>query len=144
MKLRYCQFFIYKKQKFAKSPFTIVVSNGRYTFYQIHFIKHNLSNTIYQIPFIKTIYQIPLIKYHLSNTIYQIPFIKYCLSNTIYLISFIKYYLSNTIFCQKSNSHFFNESMNELTECLQNGIFPLKICYKSQPLICCLTLWIRY
>ena len=32
---------------------TIVVSNGRYTFYQIHFIKHNSSNTIYQIPFIK-------------------------------------------------------------------------------------------
>ena len=44
---------------------TIVVSNGRYTFYQIHSIKHNLSNTIYQIPFIK---------YHLSNTVYQIPF----------------------------------------------------------------------
>ena len=47
---------------------TIVVSNGRYTFYQIHFIKHNLSYTIYQIPFIK---------YLLSNTIYQIPFIQY-------------------------------------------------------------------
>ena len=31
----------------------LVVSNGRYTFYQIHFIKHNLSNTFYQIPFIK-------------------------------------------------------------------------------------------
>ena len=76
--------------KYNKTRTTIVVSNGRYTF----------------------------IKYTLSNTIYQIPFIKYCLSNTIYLISFIKYYLSNTIFCQKSNSHFFNESMNELTECL--------------------------
>ena len=32
---------------------TIVVSNGRYTFYQIHFFKHNLSNIFYQIPFIK-------------------------------------------------------------------------------------------
>ena len=48
-----------------KTRTTIVVSNGRYTFYQIHSIKHNLSNTIYQIPFIK---------YHLSNTVYQIPF----------------------------------------------------------------------
>ena len=66
---------------------TIVVSNGRYTFYQIHFIKHNLSNTIYQIPF------------------YQIPFIKYRLSNTIYLIPFIKYHLESKIF--------FNESMNQ-------------------------------
>ena len=40
---------------------TIVVSNGRYTFYQTQFIKYHLSNTIYPIPFIK---------YHLSNTIY--------------------------------------------------------------------------
>ena len=48
-----------------KTRTTIVDSNGRYTFYQIHSIKHNLSNTIYQIPFIK---------YHLSNTVYQIPF----------------------------------------------------------------------
>ena len=39
---------------------TFVVSNDRYTFYQIHFIKHNLSNTVHQIQFIK---------YHLSNTI---------------------------------------------------------------------------
>ena len=44
---------------------TLVVSNGRYTFYQIPFIKSHLSNTIYQIPFIK---------YLLSNTIYQIIF----------------------------------------------------------------------
>ena len=35
---------------------TIVVSNGRYTFYQIPFIKYHLSNTF--------------IKYHLSNTFY--------------------------------------------------------------------------
>ena len=56
---------------------TIVVSNGRYTFYQIHFIKHNLSNTIYPIPFIK---------YNLSNTIYQIPFFKYLFSNTFFQI----------------------------------------------------------
>ena len=70
-----------------KTRTTIVVSNGRYTFYQIHFIKHKISNTIYQIPFIQyllsnTIHKIPFIKkpfikYHLSNTIYQIPFIKY-------------------------------------------------------------------
>ena len=53
-----------------KTRTTIVVSNGRYTFYQIHFIKHNSSYTIYQIPFIK---------YPISNTIYQIPFIKYLL-----------------------------------------------------------------
>ena len=31
----------------VKTRTTIVVSNGRYTFYQIHFIKHTLSNTIY-------------------------------------------------------------------------------------------------
>ena len=67
---------------------TIVVSNGRYTFYQIHFIKHNLSNTIYRIPFIQ---------YLLSNTIYQILFIKYLLSNILYQILFVKYHLSNTI-----------------------------------------------
>ena len=55
---------------------TIVVSNGIYTFYQIHFIEHNLSNTIYPIQFIK---------YHLSNILFQIPFIKYH-----YQITFIK------------------------------------------------------
>ena len=53
-----------------KTRTTIVVSNGRYTFYQIPFIEYHLSNTIYQIPFIKYL----LIKYHLSNTIYQILF----------------------------------------------------------------------
>ena len=96
-----------------KTRTTIVISNGRYTFYQIHFIKPNLSNTIYPIPFIKnhlsnTIYQIPFIKYHLSNILYQIPFIKYHLSNTIYQIPLIKYHLQSKIF-------FFlmNESMNE-------------------------------
>ena len=73
----------------SKTRTTIVVSNGRYTFYQIHFIKHNLSNTFYQIPFIQ---------YLLSNTIYQISFIKYHLSNTIYQISFIRYHLSNNVF----------------------------------------------
>ena len=51
-----------------KTRTTIVVSNGRYTFNQIHFIKHNLSNIFYQIP---------IIQYLLSNTIYPIPFIKY-------------------------------------------------------------------
>ena len=79
-------------RQLVKTRTTIVVSNGRYTFYQIHFIKHNLSKTIYQIPFIlyllsntvsNTIHQISFIKYNLSNAIYQIPFIKYCLSNTI-------------------------------------------------------------
>ena len=74
-----------------KTRTTIVVSNGRYTFYQIHSIKHNLSNTIYQIPLSNTIYQIPFIKYHLSNTVYQIPF------------------AVNKFFSM-------NESMNELTE----------------------------
>ena len=48
-----------------KTRTTIVVSNGRYTFYQIPFIQYLF------------------IKYPLSNTIYQIPFIKYLLSNTI-------------------------------------------------------------
>ena len=66
-----------------KTRTTIVVSNGRYTFYQIPFIKYFLSNIFYQIPFIKyhnqnifpwSIYQISLIKYHLSNTFYQILF----------------------------------------------------------------------
>ena len=46
---------------------TILVSNGRYTFYQIHFIKHNLSNTIHQYLLSNTIYQIPSIKYHLQS-----------------------------------------------------------------------------
>ena len=64
-----------------KTRTTIVVSNSRYTFYQKHFIKHNLSNTIYQISF-------ALFKYHLSNAVYQIPFIKYHLLNTIYQIPF--------------------------------------------------------
>ena len=74
---------------------TIVVSNGRYTFYQIHFIKQNLSNAIYQIPFIK---------YPLSNTIYQIWFIKYLLSNTVYQIPFaVKFFLMN---------QWINQSMN--------------------------------
>ena len=106
---------------------TIVVSNGRYTFYQTQFIKYHLLNTLYQItvikyPFWNTIYQIPFIKYLLSNTIYQIPFIKYHLSNTIDQITFIKYLLSNTIYqilfikyqlliC--SQNFFFNESMNQ-------------------------------
>ena len=36
-----------------KTRTTIVVSNGRYTFYQIPFIQYLLSNKIYQIPFIK-------------------------------------------------------------------------------------------
>merc|ERR1711973_558121 len=72
---------------------TIVVSNGRYTFYYISFIQYLLSNTIYQIPFIQyllsnTICQISFIKYHLSNTFYQIPFIKYLLSSTFYQIMF--------------------------------------------------------
>ena len=58
---------------------TFVVSNGRYTFYPIQFIKYHLSNTVYQILFIK---------YHLSNTICQIPFVKYHKSNTIYQIPF--------------------------------------------------------
>ena len=44
-----------------KTKTTIVVSNGRYTFYQIHFIKHIVSNTIYLIL---------CTKYHLSNTMY--------------------------------------------------------------------------
>ena len=62
-----------------KTRTTIVVSNGRYTFYQIPLIKYHLSNTIYQILFIKynlsnILYQIPFIKYHLSDTFYQIPF----------------------------------------------------------------------
>ena len=65
--------FILLKEE-LKTRTTIVVSNGRYTFYQIHFIKYNLSNNIYPIPFIK---------YPLSITIYQKPFIKYHLSNTI-------------------------------------------------------------
>ena len=68
---------------------TIVVSNGRYTFYQIPFIKYHLSNTIYQVSFIK---------YHLSNTLFQIPFIKYPLSNTIYQIPFIIYHLLYNFF----------------------------------------------
>ena len=89
--------------KVIKTRTTFVVSNGRYTFYQIQFIKHNLTNTIYPILFIKytlsnTIYQTPFIKYHLSNTFYQIPFIKYHLSNTVYQIPIIKYRLSNTIY----------------------------------------------
>ena len=50
---------------------TIEVTNGRYTFYQIH-------------------YQTQFIKYHLSNTFYPIPFIKHHLSNTIYQMAFIK------------------------------------------------------
>ena len=84
-----------------KTRTNIVVSNGRYTFYQIHFIIHNLSNTIYPIPFIKC---------RLSNTFYQIPFIKYHLSNTIYQIPFaVK--ISNKI------NWWINESMNQLTEC---------------------------
>ena len=58
---------------------TIVVSNGRYTFYQTQFIKYLLSNTLYQVPFIKC---------HLSNTIYQIPFVKYLLSNNVNQIPF--------------------------------------------------------
>ena len=82
-------------RSFIKTRTTIVVSNGRYTLYQIHFIKYLSSNTIYPIPFIKyhlsnISYQIPFIKYHLSYTIFQIPFIKYLLSNTIYQIPFFK------------------------------------------------------
>ena len=89
-----------------KTRTTIVVSNGRYNFYQIPFIQYLLSNTIFQIPFFKyhlsnTIYQIPFIKYLLSNTINQIPFNKYLLSNIFYQIPFIKYHLSNTICSQK-------------------------------------------
>ena len=91
-----------------KTRTTIVVSNGRYTIYQIPlmyqipFIKYHLSNTIYQ-------------KYHLANTIYQIPFIKYHLSKTFFQIPIIKYFLLNTIdqlqFAVKK--FFFNESMNQ-------------------------------
>ena len=84
--------------KVKKTRTTIVVSNVRYTFYQIHFIKHNLSNTIFQIPFIK---------YLLSNILYQIPFIKYCLSNTI---------------CSKKK---FNESMNQQSV-FRTAYLPLK------------------
>ena len=51
--------------RFRKTRTTFVVSNGRYTFYQIPFIKYHLSNSIYQILFIK---------YHLSNILHQIPF----------------------------------------------------------------------
>ena len=69
---------------------TIVVSNGRYTFYQIPFIQYHLSNTIHQIPFIK---------YLLSNIIYQIPFFL----NIFYQIPIIKYRLSNRAFLK--NSH---------------------------------------
>ena len=100
-----------KEKKSAHTPMrtTIVVSNGRYTFYQIHFIKFNLSNTIYQIPIkyhlSNTFYQLPFIKYHLSNTIYLIPFFKYHLSNTFYQIMFIQYHLQSKIF--------FNQSMNQ-------------------------------
>ena len=36
-----------------KTRTTIIVSNGRYTFYQILFIEYTLSNAIYQILFIK-------------------------------------------------------------------------------------------
>ena len=77
---------------FVKTRTTIVVSNGRYTFYQIPFIQYLLSNTIYQIPFIK---------YLLSNIFYQIPFIKHGLSNAVYQMPFIKYYLQS--------ENFFNE-----------------------------------
>jgi len=45
--------FRYKGIPQKKTRTTIVVSNGRYTFYQLHFIKHNLSNTYYRKPFIK-------------------------------------------------------------------------------------------
>ena len=55
-----------QNETISKTRTTIVVSNGRCTFYQKPFIKYPLSNTFYQIPFIK---------YHLSNTIDQITFI---------------------------------------------------------------------
>ena len=136
---------------------TIVVSNGRYTLYQIHFIKHNLSNTIHQIPFIKyylsiTMYQITFIKYHLSNTLYEIPFIKYHLSNTIYQIPSIKYHLSNTFYqipfikYYLQSKFFFNEWMNEsinqLTKCFKNGISAVKNDHKFQ--IKCCQFWILW
>ena len=50
---KYTRCNISKGRLKKKTRTTIVVSNGRYSFYQIHFIKHILSNTIYQIPFIK-------------------------------------------------------------------------------------------
>ena len=116
---------------------TFVVSNGRYTFYQIHFIKHNLSKTIYQIPFIlyllsntvsNTIHQISFIKYNLSNAIYQIPLIKYLSSNTIFQIMINKYHLSNTICSQ--NFFLMNQSMNQWmnqSSISRTAYLPLKI-----------------
>ena len=83
-------FFVFKVYK---TRTTIVVSNGRYTFYQIAFIQYLLSNM-----------------YNLSNTIYQISFIKYHLSNTFYQIPFIKYYLQSNFFLMNQS---INESMNE-------------------------------
>ena len=80
-----------------KTRTAIVVSNGRYIFYQIHFITHNC-----------LVYQISLIQYLLSNTFYQIPFIKCLLSNNVYQISFIKYHLQSKIFTSDRTlrSHF--------------------------------------
>merc|ERR1712029_198493 len=77
------------------------VSNGRYNFYQIHFIKHNLSNNIYQIP---------LINYHISITTYQIPLIKYHILNTTYQIPLIKYHFQSKFFLMNES---INESMNQ-------------------------------
>ena len=41
------------KLSYFQTRTTIVVSNGRYTFYQTQFIKYHFSNNIYPITFIK-------------------------------------------------------------------------------------------
>ena len=94
---------IKKSLIYNRTRTTIVVSNCRYTYYQITFIKYHLSNIIYPISFIK---------YHLSNTFYQIPFIKCHLLNTISQITFIK---NNLLFIKYHllSKKFFNESINE-------------------------------
>ena len=80
--------FSFSKWFLDKTRTTIVVNNGRYTFYQILFIKCHWSSTIHQIPFIKFYYKIPCIKYHASNTMYQIACIKFHLSETLWQMHF--------------------------------------------------------
>jgi len=56
----FCVFFstFHPLTPFSKTRTTIVVSNGRYNFYQISFIQYLSSNTVYQITFFKNFYQI--------------------------------------------------------------------------------------